>query len=117
MGAVEFHGFNQIKGEERWFHLVLNQWGKDQYCFSPYSITEFAIIAQRGGGAPSLHTPTVRLDGALSTDGAVGVSAQCTEWDQMAFRGPFQLKPFYASVIILSQHKRTVEKRMGPLYM
>ena len=44
---------------------------------------------------PSLHTPTVRLDGALSTDGAVGVSAQCREWDHTAFRGPFQPKPFY----------------------
>ena len=50
--------------------------------------------AQRGGGAPSLHTPTVRLDGALSTDGAVGVPAQCREWDQTAFRSPFQLQLF-----------------------
>ena len=58
--------------------------------------------AQRGGGATSLHTPTVRLDGALSADGAVGVSAQCREWDQTAFRGPFQLKPLCGSMIQLS---------------
>ena len=47
--------------------------------------------AQRDGGATSLHTLKVRLDGALSTDGDVGVSAQCRECDQIAFRGPFQL--------------------------
>ena len=29
---------------------------------------------------------------ALSTDGAVGVLIHCMEWDQMAFRDPFQLK-------------------------
>jgi len=56
--------------------------------------------AQRSGSAPSLHTPTVRLDGALSTDGAVGVSAQGRQWDQTAFRGPFQLKPFCDAVIL-----------------
>ena len=49
-----------------------------------------AQVAQRGGGAPSLQTPKVRLDGALSTDGAVGVPVQGL--DQMAFKGPFQLK-------------------------
>ena len=32
---------------------------------------------QRGGGAPSLETPKVRLDGALSADGAVGVPVYC----------------------------------------
>ena len=31
----------------------------------------------RGGGAPSLETAKVRLDGALSTDGAVGVPVHC----------------------------------------
>jgi len=30
--------------------------------------------------------------GALSTDGAVGVPAHCRGWDQMALRGPFQLR-------------------------
>ena len=55
--------------------------------------------AQRGGGAPSLHTATVRLDGALSTDGAVGVPAQCREWDQTAFRGLLQLKLFCSAVV------------------
>ena len=46
--------------------------------------------------APSLETPKVRLDGALSTDGAVGVPVHCREWDQMDFKGPFQ---HYHSVI------------------
>jgi len=32
-----------------------------------------AQVAQRGGGAPSLQTAKVRLDGALSTAGAVAV--------------------------------------------
>ena len=36
-----------------------------------------AQAAQRSGGAPSLETPTVRLDGAVSTDGAVSVPVQC----------------------------------------
>jgi len=30
------------------------------------------VMEQRGGGPPSLETAKVRLDGALSTDGAVG---------------------------------------------
>jgi len=45
---------------------------------------------------PSFRHPKAE-NGAVSTDGAVGVPAQCREWDQMAFRGPFQLKPFYDS--------------------
>ena len=48
--------------------------------------------------APSLETPRVRLDGALSTDRAVGVPVQCRELEQVAFKGPFQLKPFYDSL-------------------
>lgn len=63
-GTVEFHGFSQIKAEEQWFHLVLNQWEKDQYCFSLCPITEFAIIAQKGGGAPSLHTHSQHPQGS-----------------------------------------------------
>ena len=34
-------------------------------------------------------------DGAVSSDGAVGVPVCCRQWDKMAFRGPFQLKHFY----------------------
>jgi len=45
-------------------------------------------VAQRGGGAPSLQAGKVRLDGALSTDGAVGVPVHCREWDQMACKVP-----------------------------
>ena len=41
---------------------------------------------------PSLQTAKVRLDGALSTDGAVGVPVQCRELGQMAFKGLFQLQ-------------------------
>jgi len=35
---------------------------------------------------------------AVSTDGAVGVPAQCRDWDQMAFKGLFQLQAFYDSM-------------------
>ena len=39
-----------------------------------------------------LETAKVRLNGALSTDGAVGVSVHCRGW---TFKAPFQPKPFY----------------------
>ena len=51
-----------------------------------------AWVAQRGGGAPSLQTAKVRLDGTVSTDGAVGVPMHCRGLEWMAFRGHFQLK-------------------------
>jgi len=54
-----------------------------------------AQVAQRDGGAPSLQTAKVRLDGALSTAGAVAVPVHCREWHQAAFGGPFQPKPFH----------------------
>ena len=54
-----------------------------------------AQVAQRGGDAPSLQTAELRLDGALSTAGAVGVPTQCRGRNQMAFKDPFQLQPFY----------------------
>jgi len=41
----------------------------------------------------------VRLDGAVSTDGAVGVPVQCREWDQTALKGPFQLEQFCDSCL------------------
>ena len=44
--------------------------------------------------APSLETAKVRLEGLWAPDGAVGVPVQCREWDQMVFKGPFQLKQF-----------------------
>ena len=53
-----------------------------------------ANVAQRDGGAPSLQTPNVKLDGALSTDGAGGVPVHCREWDQIAYKDPSQLKQF-----------------------
>ena len=49
---------------------------------------------------PNLETFKVRLDGALSTAGAVAVPVHCREWHQVAFGGPFQLKPFYGSMIL-----------------
>ena len=52
-----------------------------------------AQVAQRGGGAPSLQTAKVRLDGALSTAGAVAVPVHCREWHQVASEGLFLLKP------------------------
>jgi len=42
---------------------------------------------------PSLETFKVRLDGALSTS-----PFTAGELDQMAFKGPFQLKQFYDSM-------------------
>ena len=39
-------------------------------------------------------------DGAVSTDGAVGIPVHCREWDQMAFRDPFQSEPSYDSIIL-----------------
>lgn len=51
-------------------------------------------------GTPSLETSKVRVDGALGTDGAVGVPVHCREWDHMALKGPFQLKSFCVSVIL-----------------
>ena len=53
-----------------------------------------AQVAQRGSGAPSLQTAKVRLDGAVSTAGAVAVPVHCREWHQAASEGPFQLRPF-----------------------
>jgi len=54
-------------------------------------------------GAPSLETAKVRLDGALSTDGAVGVPVECRELGQMASEGPFHLKRFNDSMISLQK--------------
>ena len=59
-----------------------------------------AQAAQRGGAAPSLQTAEVRERGALSAAGAVGVPVRCREWDLMAVKGPFQLKPFYDFMIL-----------------
>ena len=50
-------------------------------------------LCREVGDAPPLHTPKVRLDGAVSTDGAVGIPVHCRGLDQMAFKGPFHLKP------------------------
>lgn len=55
-------------------------------------------MAQGGGAAPSLQTAKV-WGWALSSGGAGGVRAQCGEWDQTAFSGPFPFKPFYDSVL------------------
>ena len=41
---------------------------------------------------PSLETFQVRLDGGLSTDGVVGTPICCRGLDQMAFKGPVQLR-------------------------
>lgn len=65
-------------------------------------------IAQRGGGALSLQRAKVR-GWALGTDGAVGVHVHSLEWDQIAFKGPFGLKPF-------SQHHRSVGALISAMY-
>jgi len=53
-----------------------------------------AQVAQRGGGTPSLQTAKVRLDGALSTAGAVAVPVHCRGIGLMTFKSPYQLKQF-----------------------
>lgn len=40
---------------------------------------------------PRMETAKFRLDGALSTGGAVGVPVHCKVLDQTAFKGPFQI--------------------------
>ena len=51
--------------------------------------------------APSLETFKVRLDGALSNLIQLKMSLlMAGGLDYMAFRGPFQPKPFYDSVIL-----------------
>jgi len=47
-----------------------------------------------------VETPKVRLDGALSTWASVGVPVRCRGLGQMAFKDPFQLKGFYAPMIL-----------------
>jgi len=42
----------------------------------------------------------VRLDRALSTDGAVGVPAQCGGWDQVAFRVPSNSNRYDAMILL-----------------
>lgn len=54
-----------------------------------------AQVEQTGVGALSLQRVKIRLDEALSTDGAV----QRRELDQMAFHGPFQIKQLYDMVL------------------
>ena len=76
-----------------------------------------AQVAQRGGGAPSLQTAKVRLDGALSTAGAVAVPVHCREWHQAASEGPFQLKWFSDSVVsteyLSAPSGRSMKKSLG----
>ena len=54
--------------------------------------------------------------GLWAPDGAAGVPFHCRELDQMAFQGPFQLEPFYDSVISPSVENvriTVVEKKIG----
>ena len=67
-------------------------------------------------GALSLGTPKVRLDGLWAPDGAVGVPVHCRGADQMAFKGPFQLKQFCDPMKLCnklalgSQHKASLSE-------
>jgi len=45
-------------------------------------------------GVPCLRHPRSGRIGLWAPDGAVGVPVHCRQWDQMAFKGRFQLKPF-----------------------
>jgi len=54
--------------------------------------------------APSLETPKVRLDGALSNLIYLWVSLfTAGRLDQMALKGPFQLKSSYDSIILMGR--------------
>ena len=57
-----------------------------------FTITALAQVAQRGGGAPSLQTPSVRGQGSEHLM-ELWVSLCIAGWlDYIAFRGPFHLK-------------------------
>lgn len=56
-------------------------------------------------GDPSLETFKVRMDGALRSDQAVAVPAHCRELNQVAVKGPFQLKPFFDSAVSVLANK------------
>lgn len=56
------------------------------------------VYPYRGCLSPAVN-PKVG-DGALSTDGAVGASAHCGQLGPMAFKDPFQLKPFCDALIL-----------------
>jgi len=71
---------------------------KEEVCYSQGG-EAVAQVAQRGDGCSA--DAQVRLDGALSTDRAVGVPAHCRQCNQMAFKDPFQLKQFYEAVMDL----------------
>jgi len=43
-----------------------------------------------------------------STDGAVGAPVHCREWDQMVFKGPFQLSKFYDSELLKFPSRATL---------
>jgi len=45
----------------------------------PHFADILSFLSREVMGAPSLETPKVRQDGALTTDGVVGVPVQCRE--------------------------------------
>ena len=67
---------------------------KRKKLFMRRAMQQWHRLPRDEGGAPSLQALRSGW-GALSTDGAVGVPARCRGLGQMAFKGPFQLKPFY----------------------
>jgi len=62
---------------------------------SAAGLTGVVWVAWRGGGCPIPADTQGQAGGALSTGGAVGILFRAGEWDQMAVKGPCQLKPFY----------------------
>ena len=62
--------------------------------------------------------PRSELDGALSTDGAVGVPLHCRECNRMAFKCPCQLKRLYdkqmrsavATQLLISTQENVMQK-------
>jgi len=66
---------------------------RKKFFFAIRVVRHWHRLPREAVGAPSLETSKVWVDGALSTDGAVGV--HCRELDWMNFKGPFQLRYFY----------------------
>ena len=69
-------------------HTVGNQ-GQESTAVKPWH------RVPRKVGVPHPWRHSESGDGA--PDGAVGVPVHCMQWDEMAFKGPFQLKRFYDS--------------------
>ena len=86
---------NGFKLKERRFRLDIRK-----KFFTMRMVKLWQRLPRAVGDAPSLETFQARLDGALSNLIWVKMSLLVAAWlDWMAFKGPFQPKPFSASMI------------------